>query len=394
VTDALATRPTNGAAGQLAPAPTPLDSFRPLDVYSGGLADESPRLDALATISAGERGEPRQKDGKTLPGLPQRSTDGTIKLHDRTGRAPALKKALEDAKYRSLVIAFPWDDPATFIQQRFERWSASTLEVYGDHRELLVFEGDTRRTVAAGSTEYERLVATCKVGVSVYFALAEWDGMRSSVIFPDGLGFYRLRFTSRNSLRAILNGLRAVGRFTGGRVAGVPFDLRIDYREVADRTGQRRTVPVWVLVMRPPAAIRLSSGNWTDVVKVALEQGKALRELPPPSEETLALAEWEGPEADLDDAEIVAPSDAQIAQLADGGPLDADYWKRRWHAIAAGSSFEDDENRAEFIADFTEGSREPEALPGGGDRGRLRGAHRRAPGRGQRGAGRGGTDRG
>jgi hypothetical protein len=352
MTDALATRPANGTAGQLAPAPAPLDSWQPLDVYAGGLADESPRLDALATISAGDRGPTREGN---KPGLPRRSTDGTIKLHDATGRAPGLKAALEQTQYKSLCIAFPWDDPALFIQQRFTRYSASALEVYGDHRELRVLEAGGQRTVPAGSDEYRRLLDTCAVSVSVYFMLAEWEP-QPAVVMPDGLGFYRLRFTSRNSLRSILNGLRAVGRFTGSRIAGVPFELRIDYREVADRTGQRHTVPVWVLVMRPPKTVRLASHNWAGVVQTALAQGQAFKELPPPSEETLALAAWEGPEADLDDAEIVAPSDAEIAQLADGGPLDADYWKRRWHATAAGSSFEDDENRAEFIADFTEGS--------------------------------------
>jgi hypothetical protein len=366
VTDALATRgtrddassreptrPANGTAGQLAPAP--LDEFRPLDVYAGGLADEAPRLDALATISAGDRGPTREGN---KPGLPRRSTDGTIKLHDATGRAPGLRAALEAATppYKSLTVAFPWDDPALFIQQRFTRYSASALEVYGDERELRVLENGGQRTVPANTPEYRKVLDTCAVSVSVYFMLAEWEP-HPAVVLPDGLGFYRLRFTSRNSLRSILNGLRAVGRFTGGRVAGVPFELRIDYREVADRTGQRRTVPVWVLVMRPPATVRLASSNWAGVMQTALSQGQAFKALPPPSEETLALAEWEGPEPDLDEPQqIAAPTDSEIAQLADGGPLDADYWKRRWHAVAAGSSFEDDENRAEFIADFTEGS--------------------------------------
>jgi hypothetical protein len=273
VTDALATRPTNGAAGQLAPAPAPLDTFRPLDTFAGGLADEAPRLDALATISAGDRG-PAREDNK--PGLPRRSMDGTIKLHDATGRAPGLRAALERTQYTALTVAFPWDDPALFIQQRFVRYSTSALEVYGDHRELRVLDGQTQRTVAAGSEEYRRLLDTCAVSVSVYFMLAEWEP-QPAVVLPDGLGFYRLRFTSRNSLRSILNGLRALGRFTGGRVAGVPFELRIDYRETTDRTQKRRTIPVWVLVMRPPSTVKLASHNWAGVVRGALRRGRRSR---------------------------------------------------------------------------------------------------------------------
>lgn len=354
MTDALATRPANGKTLEVAPAPSPLDTYRPLDVYSGGLADEAPRLDALATISAGDRGPAREGN---KPGLPRRSTDGTIKLHDATGRAPGLKAALEAATppYKSLCVAFPWDDPALFIQQRFTRYSASALEVYGDERELRVLENGAQRSVPANTPEYRKLLDTCAVSVSVYFMLAEWEP-HPAVVLPDGLGFYRLRFTSRNSLRSILNGLRAVGRFTGGRIAGVPFELRIDYREVADRTGQRRTVPVWVLVMRPPATVRLASSNWAGVMQTALSQGQAFKALPPPSEETLALAEWEGPEPDLDAApEIVVPTDAEIAEIEAGGPVDVAYWTRRWGAIVDGSALDSNAGRAAFVAWFTDG---------------------------------------
>jgi hypothetical protein len=323
-----------------------------LDIFAGGLSDEAPRLDALATISAGDRG-PAREDNK--PGLPRRSMDGTIKLHDATGRAPGLRAALERTQYTALTVAFPWDDPALFIQQRFVRYSTSALEVYGDHRELRVLDGQTQRTVAAGSEEYRRLLDTCAVSVSVYFMLAEWEP-QPAVVMPDGLGFYRLRFTSRNSLRSILNGLRAVGRFTGGRVAGVPFELRIDYRETTDRTQKRRTIPVWVLVMRPPSTVKLASHNWAGVVRGALSQGEAFKELPPPSEETLALAEWEGPEADLDEPpQLAAPSDAEIAAIAAGGTCDAAHWKKRWGAVVDGTRFDYAEERRKFLLHFTNG---------------------------------------
>jgi hypothetical protein len=323
-----------------------------LDIFAGGLSDEAPRLDALATISAGDRG-PAREDNK--PGLPRRSMDGTIKLHDATGRAPGLRAALERTQYTALTVAFPWDDPALFIQQRFVRYSTSALEVYGDHRELRVLDGQTQRTVAAGSEEYRRLLDTCAVSVSVYFMLAEWEP-QPAVVLPDGLGFYRLRFTSRNSLRSILNGLRALGRFTGGRVAGVPFELRIDYRETTDRTQKRRTIPVWVLVMRPPSTVKLASHNWAGVVRGALSQGEAFKELPPPSEETLALAEWEGPEADLDEPpQLAAPSDAEIARIAAGGTCDAAHWKKRWGAVVDGTRFDYAEERRKFLLHFTNG---------------------------------------
>ena len=49
---------------------TPLiDSFAVLDVYAGGISDEAPRVEALATISAGYRA----KGDGNRPGAPQRS---------------------------------------------------------------------------------------------------------------------------------------------------------------------------------------------------------------------------------------------------------------------------------------------------------------------------------
>src|SRR3954452_20617025 len=75
-----------------------------LDPYAeGGVSQEEPRLDALATISAGYR---KQGEGGHA-GLPQVSRDGKLYLHDPKGRAPGLKKALEARGFLGLTIAFP-----------------------------------------------------------------------------------------------------------------------------------------------------------------------------------------------------------------------------------------------------------------------------------------------
>jgi len=113
--------------------PRDLTGFESLDVYAGGIKTETPRVDALATISAGTK-KKAVKNGKEI-WYPVVSRDGTIHLHDPEGRAPKLAEMLrKDPKL--LTITFAFDNPQQFIMQRFVRYSASRLEVYGDHKIL------------------------------------------------------------------------------------------------------------------------------------------------------------------------------------------------------------------------------------------------------------------
>ncbi len=332
----------NGTARELAPVATDLvKGFALLDSYAGGEVDEAPRLDALATISAGQK---VTKDGKTFP---SRSRDGTIVLHDDEGRAPGLRAALEATGYKRLTIAFPFDDPRLFIQQRFVLYSATKLEIYGDEREIRVLGPAGMVTHRAGTAEYEATAKRCKVSVSVYFTLAEWGDNGPEVVLADGLGMYRLRFTSRNSLRSIVGTLKHVAKFSHGRVAGIPFDLVLVNRDTSDGQGVRRDICVWTLVMRPPDTLRLTSRTFADTLAKGLKQGEALM-LPAPSAETLEWAAAEGPDVDLDEA-----SEEEAALIGRGGACNRDHWLKRWHALVDGTELDSDEARAAFLDDYT-----------------------------------------
>lgn len=231
-------RPIDIAPGVVAP----IDQWRILDTFSGGYSDAPTRVDALATISAGYRGP--ERNGR--PGLPQRSTDGTIYLHDPDGRAPGLAEALAQGEQKRLTVAFPLDDPRQFIHQSFRRYSASRLEAYGDANSLTeivlrrtgqtdkdgkpILEADHMQ-YAAGTAQYADLVRTCKNYYDIYFCLAEWTANGPEVVQPDGFGLYRLRTTSRHTIRNIEAALRYVAQFTRGRLAGIPFELRIEDRK-------------------------------------------------------------------------------------------------------------------------------------------------------------------
>ena len=121
---------------------TPVHEFRALDTYAGGLSDEAPRLEALATISAGRKvlyaGDNPAHKGKSFPQAAKRDDERHIYLHDTMGRAPGLAAALEAGHYRRLTVAFPFDDPAAFVQQRFVAYSATALLAYGDQDSMTI----------------------------------------------------------------------------------------------------------------------------------------------------------------------------------------------------------------------------------------------------------------
>lgn len=321
-----------------------------LDPYAGGIADEAPRVDALAVISCGTRAA--GSDGR--PGLPRASRPDDaqqIHIHDPQGHAPGLAEALAASGGKSLLISFPLDDQRQFIIQRFTRYSASRLEVYGDEASLTVIEkqgaDNVHRRVNAGTPEYDKLVRTCKADTRIFFCLAEWVGEEAEIVFPDGLGVYAIRTTSRHSVRSIQGSLAYTAKFTHGRIAGLPFLLEVTYREVAGPDGSKRTIPVWTITTKPPEGIRLSNRTFRALATSALREGELLM-LPAPSAPDLDDFSASGP-VEVDDV-----SDADLARMAQGGLCDYEHYVKAWHATARGTPFDSDAARAAFLGMYTE----------------------------------------
>jgi hypothetical protein len=337
----------------------PIDTFRPLDKYAGGLSDEKPRVPWLATISAG------YLDTSRDPPIPRASRQQDEKwIHmvaeDRQ-RAPGLYAALEAGGFRQLEIAVPYDDPAGFLQQRFEKRSARRLELYGDERritEIVVREQrqgtrtvlvpEPRRFYDAGTPQYVAKAQQCQVSMSFFFTLARWMGERPSMRFPDGIGVYRLRFTSRNSLRELVGSLAQLSTLTSGRLAGLPLRLTLDWREVADPTGTTRTIGVWSVRFAPPETIELEPKTWRDLAGHALAEGEAMH-LPVPSVETLEDA------VETVDVDLDAPTPSELRALRSGPPCDAAFYQKAWFARVKNSPLDSDDARTQFIHTYTEG---------------------------------------
>lgn len=328
--------------------------IRLLDVYApGGVAEPDPRIDALATVSAGSK-----KDGAKFPSI---NRDGRISLHDPERRAPGLARALQATGGRSLTIAFPFSAWEQVVQQRFQLYSAARLLISGDEHGLTVFEeGGARRQVEAGTEEYAALLPQCSVSTSVYFMLASWESGSPQIVMPDGLGFYRLRFTSRQSARNLLSTWGLLQRFTGGPVAGVPLELQLVNRDVAGPDGSRRTVPVWTFLLRPPQALALGSGNLKLVLGQALQSAASLQ-LPAPEPEVIEAGfELAAPEQDAAEPieEALPEADGAVAQQLESGVHAASY-TRRFFAILKGTPFAEEAReqvvRAACVAHYGEG---------------------------------------
>jgi hypothetical protein len=331
------------------------DEYVMLDVYApGGMRLAEPRANWLATISAG---------GKNEQGYPVMNRDGRISLHDEHSQAPGLLRALEATAYRSLCIAFASNRLGDILQARFTRHSASSLQVYGDADGLteIVVRGEEkneqveRKVYRSTDPGYDAILRTCKVEVSVFFTLAHWEGTQPIIDFPDGVGqWYRLRFTSRHSYQSLVGTLQHIQRdFSGGRLAGIPFELQLTPREVSGPNGRKRDIMVWTLAFRPPASIQLASPNFRGLLSAALAEGASLKvaQLPSP---TMEILELEGPDLDLDEAWVEEPTERQRENLTRGDPpCDPQHYRQRWFAAVRGTRLETPLARHELVHAYT-----------------------------------------
>lgn len=361
---------------------TPVGQFRPLDIYSEATdyRESVSRYEAIATISLGYTG--KSKDGRPIPRASRQDDDRQIHLHDGTGRADGLRKRLEEGKYRKLMVAFPFDDPNLFVQQRFTYYTQTALKLHGDEHGLTeivntpvkrqrtntrtgeITTVDEVESVhhfhAAGTDRFKELVKHCKVATSIYFYLAAWDADGFKVEFPDGMGYYRIRTTSRNSVRTLLAEIREVAKRTHGQIAGIPFELGVDHREVAGPDGSKRTIPVWTAVFKGPPNAVLSSRTFVLTAQDGIEQARMLS-LPAPAQETLddlergyAEGEFTEAEGDVIPGEIVEPTDEELARVNSGGLCDPVHWGRLFHLEVKDSRYATDEGRADLLLELTD----------------------------------------
>jgi hypothetical protein len=334
-------------SGQIAHIVPAVEPFFILDKYAPeGREEAKPRFETLATISAGRKGE---------NGFPVKSSDGTFFLHDNMDRAPGLRQAMAEGGNKVITIAFPSNNINQIIHQHWAEYTKTSLLCFGDHTGIRVFDEKGPFWVPAGTKEYQELLERpgLKPQYSMYFMLARYtpNGL-PRFYYPDGFGYYRLRFTSRNSIRSIYTNINQVREFTNGLFAGIPFDLRLDQRDVSDGKGKRNKVPVWTLAFCPPRTLEIDAEKFAELARQALEQGAALM-LPAPAREGEEEARAHGAELDMDDA-----IEGEFADIKKGGLCDQEHWRKYYFATVKDTPLDTEESRALLVAQFTHGDTE------------------------------------
>ena len=313
----------------LVPAEPWVEPLTLLDPYVGEVEVDAGRIDALATISAGYR----DKDTKR----PVVARDGKIQLHDTSGRADGLREALKATGFKSLTIALVHEPEFGGVQQRFSKYSATAIEMFGDARSITVM-GKERKVLLAGTPEYEKARVQCKADTFVFFTLAEWTAEGPRMLFPDGFGCYRIRMTSRNSARNLAATIAHLRKFTRGRVAGIPLTISLNNQDVAGPDGTRRNVPVWSFTMRPPGGLALDSRQVSSALALGIGEAQALA-LPAPDSITVEAAEL-----DIDTA-----IDEEAMAVLDRGAVDKAAFTSAYFAITKGTVLEQPEARQSFV---------------------------------------------
>ena len=356
--------------------------FVALDPYApGGIAEQESRPTWLAAISAGHKVKTNKGE------IPQSSKQGEIYIHIEEGEGGgliALLGAEQDSDYEHCFVSPPsarlmvalgsdaeWDgarqewDLSGIFSQRLVRRSAGALQVYGDHTKLteivlknvkVTVDGkeETRRVPEhvdhyAGSPRFAELLPTTKAETRMLFCLAEWtEQQRARMPFPDGLGWYSLRFTSRWSRRSLVGKLQEVCSLTQGHLRGIPFGLFISYMNVPGPDGKTRKIPVWRLEFKPPTMLALSSDNFRSTIGGALEEGRKLLLIEQPKD-TIEHAQR------VEDVDLDSPEAIEI--LTNGSPqCNAEEWEARWFSFVKGTSLEGEQARGAFLERFTQGA--------------------------------------
>jgi hypothetical protein len=319
-------------AGQLAAPIDPFAGFELLTKYDDA---PPPRPDFLACISAGFKG----KDGN-----PVVSRDGTIHVSDPAGRALGLAEALAETGGKSLTITLPSDHRDDFLFQHYRKEGRSRLEAHGDATGITTIGPKGERAFhPAGTPEFERLRAECKVTYEIAFYLARWvrdtgsEFPRPEIYWPDGVGAYRIRSTSPKTANNFMACVRELAARTGGPVAGFPLEVRLVYPKVADPTGAKREVPLFSFILKPPGGFAMDAGAFR---QIAQESASIL-----PSMAIAALP----PAPTLDD--VLEEFEAELLTV----PLDAAECRKGFFGITGKSHWGTDEGRAELIDAFTKG---------------------------------------
>lgn len=356
------------------------DDIKIFDPHTGEMRDPGKRVDTIATLSLGYKGE------KGIPVITREVDERWLHPHDADD-APELIDALKRGQYRRLTISLPSDDWGDFCQQHPAAYTASKLKIYGDDTTLFyigrqkVIDPHTGEQAVNAKDEpiwevvhvpilkakqpelYTRMLKETKPQISIYFYLAEWaqtpDGWLPQVVMDGNVGMYRLRTTSLHTienLASTVKQIRALTKCGGamcgdvqcrGHIKGVPLTLSVGFPEVADPGGSKRKVPVCTFRLQPP--YKVTPVMFAPMLEAAVNQGQMLA-LQAPAVETMEDEERSAPV----DPGVIATDEREIDLIARGGRCPVGRYTRIFFSLVKDTEFGSDTARAQLVADYTD----------------------------------------
>jgi len=224
--------------------PVPAQQRRPSMIVRGispGLAERGKikigNKGKLITSKRGNQFQPPQKLDHFLITTLDRGDDGNFnkdkEAHQQLGDQP-----------KRLPVILLYDDPALNFQTRYVAYNGRTL--------MRSCDGETcEERQQDGSTQ--NVSCRCYGRGAFDQGVCKPFGTLSVVIQGIGVvgGVWKFRTTSYHTVSSILSSLLLIQRITGGPLAGIPLDIVINPRSVADpNSGQQQTVHVVHLEFR------------------------------------------------------------------------------------------------------------------------------------------------
>jgi len=159
--------------------------------------------------------------------------------------ADKLYDTLRDKKPSTLGIVFLSDDDSFSCSERFEIWVDKRLYAYGDGKEFHVADGKGNFLLSEDKIKVEQ--SAQKINKS-----AKWRQvvkLRFAILgFKQVFGVWQLITQAEESSNLeIISSYDAVKRATGGRIIGIPFDLKVEMVTSA-KYGSKSRYPVLSLV--------------------------------------------------------------------------------------------------------------------------------------------------
>ncbi len=274
--------------------------------------DRRPELPECGKIKIGRKGEVRESKSGSTYQLPTKLDHFLITTMERGGDGNFLRDETLHAKFgpkpTRLPVQLIYNDPILDFRSSYGAFSGRRLICRGNGIEAE--EIDEKGNTSTVECPCPRLQPgykgddRCKINGVLAVLIPGVDRVG---------GAWRFRTTSRNSVDGITASLEFLRGVTGGQLAGIPLELCLTAREVADPTGKIQKIFVVSLEFRGP--LKSLRDIAIDTALTEAKTGARMEQIQAEAKKLLAMPGENEilPGDDQDDFETFFPAAAKAA---------------------------------------------------------------------------------